>query len=214
MMKEKHIGEVVNNFEGDPSKQGVILVKCESLVNDGGELLEVRPSFGLAGNGFGVFMVPPQGAFVEIEIASGLDSIDFADLTYKAGLYNDQADIPDEAKEDYGQTFGFKSPGGNSVFMNDKTGKIVVKSAGGQEIQIDNENDKIVLKGSTIEIGSPANYQVMQAERFKAAHDPIFNALADHKHIDSNGATTTGPIPTPPPSPGVDEYSNPEVKVK
>lgn len=205
MSIEIHIGVVTNNFEGIPEMRGAVSVACESLLDSGEGKVEktelpepVFPSFAFAGNGFGVFYVPPVGSFVELEVESGAQSVDYANIKYRAMLYSYNTELPSEFQQNYGKRYGIKTPGGFLIFIDESETEpqLVIQTAGGAYL-IFNDKDKVVtLEGVTIMLGESANFNVPQAESLQNAIDTMMIALKNHYHIGNKGKPTSGSIPS------------------
>lgn len=117
MIKEVHFGQVLDNQ--DPDKRGGLKVQVNTLV-DGAALVEefIPPSFPFAGKKVGFFFVPAVGAQVEVEVESDPEkATEGIFARWRATLYSEEDDIPEEFAKSYPQRGGIKF--GDEVFLMD-----------------------------------------------------------------------------------------------
>lgn len=119
MSYEIHVGEV--SGLKDPEKRGRLKVKFQTIFE--GEYPEwVDPCFPFAGSNCGWFFVPPIGTAVECEVYRGKGpdvSIDTPKVRWRAPLYNRVDSIPEEFRDRYPYSMGFKSPSGHVLVFDD-----------------------------------------------------------------------------------------------
>ena len=85
--------EVIDNapvIDGEVFTRGELVLKCEQLFGD--EVIDpVLPNYKYAGGGFGMFLIPPIGATVDLAFDDDMDEPDFR---WEACLYNETNPLP------------------------------------------------------------------------------------------------------------------------
>lgn len=169
-MKTNVFPATVTNVD-DPLKVGRVKVKCPGLVRSDRELpYWLAPSFPfVSSKAAGWFFPPDVGDQVEIEVTDaaksdeigGESSISAPNARYRAYLYNDAQQLPDEFKENYPKRRGVKTPGGTILLFDDtedseqslwqdKYGNVILMTKTGVRIYNDNGSYlEIVKSGGT-----------------------------------------------------------------
>ena len=163
---EIHYGEVTDNFAGKPEMRGAIKVRCLSLFPDGRELPDpVKPSFQMAGAGWGIFCLPEVGDIVELEVEELEDGS--LDVRWRAGVYG-EGDLPSIFKENYGKRWGIVDPAGNYIYLDYENNKIVIYQRDGNKIELNQEMITLEQSGGGIIVLKPGKVVLMQGDRWVA----------------------------------------------
>lgn len=137
----------------DDEKRGRIRVTSRELVADGVELPDwVEPCFPYAAAKSGWFFVPPVDSIVEVEMVVGASDDDTPGLAaivnpafrWRCALYPSSSDVPDDFAKDYPQRMGIRTPGGNTILLDDKTKELTLK-AGKIRLGAEDAAEPIVL---------------------------------------------------------------------
>lgn len=105
-----------------------------------------QPLFFGAKDGQGSFSVPTVGSYVFAFFEGG----NIFSPVYFANAIDAGTSIPEEAEDNYPDTFVFKTPSGCSIVINDNTG----------EVKITSENNMKLIVGDNVEITSSGNVTV------------------------------------------------------
>jgi len=228
-MKTNVFPATVTNVD-DPQQIGRVKVKCPGLVRSDRELpYWVAPTFPYVGaKACGWFFPPDVGDQVEIEVSEasksdeipGETSISAPNARYRAYLYNDSQQLPDEFKENYPKRRGVKTPsghiflfddteGGERVMLADKFGNTALFTTNGLKV-FDQNGYYIELKSSGIELEAPAIKVGAAASEHLVKGESLLNWITaslkvtfdTHTHPHPMGPTGTPlvPLPTPPAS--------------
>lgn len=170
----------------DPEERGRIKVRCRGLLGQGVEMPDwLEPTFPFAGQGWGLFLLPAVGDYVEIEVTTG-DSYDDVggeamllnpEARWRSGLYRSKDDVPAEFRgKHYGKRTGLRGRGGQVLILDDDAASMILAASA-------------VLLG-----GADADEQAALGNALVAHLSDLMDTLAAHTH--TSAAPT---LPTTPP---------------
>jgi len=184
--------------------RGAVYFQSEQLADEHEYPIPARPSFPFAGNNYGIFVVPQQDDQIEIEIDEDLN---YPEPRYRAVLYSDVDEIPEEFKTNYPFRMGWKTPGGHLLMFDDKEGQELIKLAHtigtGFEWTTDGDwletvvRDKIievtrnfVMECSNMKFGSSGSSEnLVLGQVFVTYATTLCQIILDHKHPTAVGPT-------------------------
>jgi len=140
MSFEIHTGEVTSNK--DPDKRGRLMVQFDSILDSQDFPEWIEPAFPFVGKDAGFFMIPSPGVWVDVEIhmgSQGDQGVDTPVARWRGAHYNSKDKLPDEFADNYPQAYGFKTPGGHFLAIDDKDKTLTIKTKGGHTLEF---NDK------------------------------------------------------------------------
>jgi len=182
VIRESVVGIVTDNE--DPEKRGRVKVKLPTVLQGKTHPEWADATFPYAGFKVGWFFVPEVGSAVEIEIASGEDSVDHPEIFYRAVLYSTKDPIPDQFKTNYPKRKGLRTPSGHLLMFDDKKDSLLIEFRHiiGTGFEWDKEGswlediikDKIskIAENLTVEIGKVMK---MTAETSAQINAPLIN---------------------------------------
>lgn len=180
----KYRGFVQDN--NDPEQLGRLKVTVPSLLADAVSGW-AWPAVPYAGAGIGFFFMPQVGDLVWVEFIEGeLDHPLWTGCSW--GKPGGQSELPEEALQSYPQQQVIKTPSGNVIIINDRSGSesITVRTKEGTEIVIDRSGQKITIQAdSVIAQGSSEMPEELATKTFVQT---IFDT-----HTHPSGVGPTGP---------------------
>ncbi len=177
----------------DPDKLGRLRVKVHCQLGDvtTGWAWPVSP---YAGAGYGFFFLPKIGDLVWVEFAEG----DFEQPLWTGGgwaMPGGKSEVPAEALDAYADRGVLRTPSGNVIILDDKSGseKIVVRGKAGCDITIDPGAGTITIKAGSVLIESEGG----QPQELATKHfvQQIFDF---HTHPSAVGPTGKPLLPSDP----------------
>jgi len=213
---------VVTNVE-DPEQRGRIKARCPGLVRTDRELpYWIEPCFPYVSSKLaGWFFPPDEGDQVELEVTDSMKSDEMPgesslvapNARYRAALYNEAQQLPDDFKTNYPKRRGIRTPAGNillfddtegqeQALLQDKSGNSLLLSTNGVKVlskdghYIEWKASGIEMEAAGIKVGAGATEHLVKGETLvnwiTSTLIPIFSG---HVH------PTAAPGPPSPPSP-------------
>jgi len=130
---------VINN--DDPRGMGMLQVSLPTLLSEFSELPWALPKGSYSGNGHGAQCIPSIGEMVWVDFQMG---------RLKNPIWSHYFPLKGEKPEEFKsvKVYGFKTPGGHTVLLDDETDTITITHSKGTEVSMDKEG--IYLSSSAV----------------------------------------------------------------
>lgn len=196
-------GHVIDN--NDPENLGRLKVLVPSIIGRKEHPSWVYPRNSVSGNGYGIQVLPQKGDLVMVEFEHG---------DPKFPIWSHAHFTENQKPEEFvnAQVYGFKSPKGQLVIIDDRDGEVYVQVVDAHGISQDYETPIVAFNG-----GENAGLVKVKelTEKLNAIEKKVNDFLADyrpHTHIDPISGFT-GPHKTPPTIPlDIDETNQSEIE--